>query len=49
MKPQLKDNDTEIFSTQNERKSVIAKRFIRAWKKIIHIWLQYQKMYLLVN
>ena len=50
MKSWLEKNDIEIYSTHNEGKSVIAERFIRALKnKFISIWLQYQKMYLLIN
>ena len=46
----LKDNDIEMYSTNNEGKSVIAERFIRTLKiKFINTWLQYQKMCLLIN
>ena len=47
----LKDNDIEMYSTNNEGKSVIAERFIRTLKKIkfASIWLQYQKMFTMIN
>ena len=31
----LQDNDIEIYSTHNERKSVVAERFIRTFKNKI--------------
>ena len=38
----LKDNDTEMYSTHNEEKSVVAERFIRTLKTkvYLYIWLQ---------
>ena len=47
----LKDNDIEIYSTNNEGKSAIAERFIRTFKKIkfINTRHQYQKMCILIN
>ena len=33
MKSWLQDNDMEIYSTYNEVKSVVAKRFLRTLKK----------------
>ena len=33
MKSWLQDNDMEIYSTYNEGKSVVAKRFLRTLKK----------------
>ena len=35
MKSWLQDNDTEMYSTQNEGKSVVAERLIRTLKKKI--------------
>ena len=48
MKSWLEKNDTEMYSTHNEGKSVVADRFIRTLKNKI-AWLQYQKMCLLIN
>ena len=46
----LKDNDIEMYSINNEGKSVIAERFIRTIKnKIYKYILQYQKMCILIN
>ena len=46
----LKDNDIEMYSTHNEGKSVVAKRFIRTLKtKIYKYMTEYQKMYILIN
>ena len=43
-------NAIEIYSVQNEGKSVIAERFIRTLKnKILNTWIQYQKIYILIN
>ena len=39
MKSFLQNNDIEIYSTQNERKSVISKRFIRALKNKIYKYM----------
>ena len=33
MKTFLQDNDIEMYSTHNERKSIVAERFIRTLKK----------------
>ena len=50
IKSWLAKNDIEIYSTHNEGKSVIAERFIRTLKnKIYSIWLQFQKMFILIN
>ena len=39
-----------MYSTQNEGKSVIAEKFIRILKiKSINTWLQFQKMFILIN
>ena len=39
-----------MYSTHNEGKSVIAERFISTLKmKFINTWLQYQKMFILIN
>ena len=35
----LKDNDTEIYSTHNEGKSVVAERFIRTLKTKIYKYM----------
>ena len=49
-KKRLEDNDIERYSTHNEGKSVVAGKVIRTLKnKIPNIWLQYQKMYILIN
>ena len=40
----LKKKNAEMYSPNNEGKSVVAERFIRTLKKkIISIWIQYQK------
>ena len=40
----------EIHSTHNEGKSVVGGKFIRTLKKkIINTWLQFQKMFILIN
>ena len=39
----LKDNNMEMYSTHNEEKSVVAKRFIRTLKNKIYIWQLIQK------
>ena len=44
----LKDNDIEMYSMHNERKSAVAERFIRRLK-FTNTWLQYQKMCILIN
>ena len=45
----LRDNNIEMYSTHNEGKSVIAERFIKTLKmKFINMWLQFQKMFILV-
>ena len=50
MKLGLQDNDIEMCSTHGEGKSVVAERFFRIWKNKIHnTWLQYHKMYVLIN
>ena len=38
-KKQLKDNDIEMYSTNNEEKSVIAERFIRTLKNKIYKYM----------
>ena len=46
----LKDNDIEMYSTNNEGKSVIAERFIRTLKNKIYKYMtSYQKMCILIN
>ena len=48
----LQDNDIEMYEAHNEEKSVVTERFIRTLKNKIHetnIWLQYQKMFRLIN
>ena len=38
----LEDNDIEMYSTDNEGKSVVAESLLELWKaKFISIWLQY--------
>ena len=39
MKSWLEKNDIEIYSTHNERKSVIAERFIRTLKNEIYKYM----------
>ena len=40
----LKNDDIEMYSRHNERKSVVPERFIRTLKtKSTNTWLQYQK------
>ena len=39
-----------MCSMHNEGKSVAVERFIRILKKkIIHVWLQFQNMFILIN
>ena len=46
----LKDNDIEMYSINNEGKSIAAERFIRTLKnKIYKHRQQYQKMCILIN
>ena len=46
----LKDNGIEMYSAHNEKKYVVAKWFIRILKnKFISLWLQYEKMCILIN
>ena len=46
-------NAIEMYLTNNKRKSVVAEKFIRTLKKKIYkyisVWLQYQKMCMLLN
>ena len=39
-------NHTETYSTHNEGKYLITKRFIRTVQNIINTWLQYQNVYI---
>ena len=39
MKPWLKDNDIEMYSTHNEGKSVVGERFIRTLKTKIYEYM----------
>ena len=46
----LKDNDIEMYSTNNEGKSIIAERFIRTLKtKIYKYMTAISKMFILIN
>ena len=53
MKLWLEKNGIKVYSTHNEETSVVAERFIRKLKikNCIHIsiWMQYQKMCILIN
>ena len=50
MKSWLEKNDIKMYSSHNERKSVVAERFMRTFKKkIICIWLRYKKSCILIN
>ena len=43
----LKNNDLEMYSIQNEGKSVVAERFVRTLKiKFTNVWLRYRKMFI---
>ena len=46
----LKDNNIEMYSTYNERKSVVIERFIRTLKKtkFMSTWQLFQKMFILM-
>ena len=46
MKSFLQNNNIEMYSMHNERKSVVAER---KYMKLINTWLQYQKMCILIN
>ena len=39
MKSWLQDNDTEMYSTRNEGRSVVAERFIRTLKNKIYKYM----------
>ena len=48
----LEKKDIEMYSMHNERKYVVAERFLLLEPqriKFINTWLQYQKMCLLIN
>ena len=47
----LKDNDIETYPTHNERKFVVAERFIKTLKnkKFISIWPLYQNIYIYID
>ena len=50
IKSWLQDNDTEMYSTHNEDKSVIAERFIRTLKNKIYKYMtSVLKMSILIN
>ena len=50
MKSWLEKHHIEIYSTHNERKSVVAERLIGTIKiKLTYTWLQYQKTCILIN
>ena len=50
MKSWLEKNAIGMYSTHNEGKSAIAERLIRASKnKFINAWLQFQKIFILIN
>ena len=50
MKSRLEKNYVEMYSTNNEGKSVVAERFIRTLKiEFTNTWLQYQKICVLIN
>ena len=50
VKSWLKDNDIEMHSINNEEKTVVDERFIEPWKiKYTNLWLQYQKVCILIN
>ena len=51
MKLWSKDNNIEIYSEKNEGKYGVAERIIKTLKNIClsNIWLQYQKIYLLIK
>ena len=50
MKSWLEENSIEMHSTYNKGKSVAAERFIRTLRnKIINIWIQFQKMFILID
>ena len=53
MKSFLQNNATEIDSTYNEGKPVVAEKFIRALKNKIYKYMtsedDYQKMFILIN
>ena len=50
VKSGLEKNDIEMYSTHNERKSVVAEGFTRTLKKkIVSTWLQYQKICISIN
>ena len=50
MKSWLAENSIEMHLTHNKGKSVAAERFIRTLRnKIINIWIQFQKMFILID
>ena len=46
----LEKDDIVMYSKHNEGKSAIAEKFVRTLKiKFINTWLQFQKMFILIN
>ena len=46
----LEKNTTEMFSIHNEQKSNVAEKIIRTLKnKFINTWVEYQKIFILIN
>ena len=46
----LEKNATEMFSIHNEQKSNVAEKIIRTLKnKFINTWVEYQKIFILIN
>ena len=44
----LKINNIEMYSTYNEKKSVIAEKFIRTHDRFLNIWQLFQQMFILM-
>ena len=49
MKSFMQKNNIELQSTNYEWKSVFAQKYIRTLNNKISMWLQYQKMHILIN
>ena len=44
----LKINNIEMYSTYNEKKSVIAEKFIRTHYRFLNIWQLFEQMFILM-
>ena len=49
MKPFLQNNNTEVYPTHNERKSVVSERFIRTLKNKIYKYMASISKYVYID